>query len=996
MSSYAVIPLLAAIALVALLIVLLLHRPEGGRGALFLFYVIPAILWSLCDFALRSGYLPDHDLILVKSTICLAIWMVVQYHLILRSYVAQQTRKQLLAYLPLAAIVGLAISGYIPRSIEIDHNVTIVRYGIGIVPIAIFALALIIHDLHLLLRKRKASVQPADRNQLTYLLAATLVGGTLILTAFTPLGTAYATAHIGNLATALILIYAMAAHRLLDVGVALRRALAFVWVSITAGLMAVLMLWLASLVLHFELTPSLAIAGVGVAYGCIAFVYLMNPLSRRAVEGIFVGKRYEYRQKLSKLLSNTPVIDDMDSFANQLLPLLSQATDSHGAWLLLPNTRDRGFGVRSTYASNMKEPVLPFSLRQKSRLLLWLRSERRSLSRREMATLPGFATTLSDKEGDSWDAQVEIFFPVFREDRLVAIVALGTKQRGDSYTLEETDLIEAILSDMSASIDKESLREKMLVNEEDLIVFNRLVTVLNSSIDVREAFDRFSEELQKVAPVDWATISLADGEELHFLALSSSTPTPWKTDERIPLSGTGTEWVMKEQKSVYEPDLAKQRRFSTGDKHAKQGIRSAIYLPLVSGGKSIGALIIASHQIEAYSLRQVKLLEQLASYITAPIENSQLYSQAREKARIDELTGLFNRRHFDERLKEETASHARYGGTFSLLMLDLDSFKVYNDIFGHPAGDDLLREVSDLIRNSIRTSDQPFRYGGDEFAIILPQVDMEGAHHVAERMRQSIAHGMQSESTGVTSSIGLAMCPADGADPSDLIAAADRALYCAKRSGRNRVCLPNDEAFDSGPNSRMETGNSSLASIYGLMGILDAKDDHTYVHAHAVRGYALCLAEALGLPAATTSRLTASSLLHDIGKVAVWDQQTTGVKSVIPEGIEGIKAHPRLGALIVANVPSLGPCVPAILYHHERYDGSGYPEGLRGEDIPLEARILALADAFARMTSGRNGQTALSWEDAIHDLRRGGGSRFDPELVPVFIAAMEPPVLAVT
>ncbi len=156
---------------------------------------------------------------------------------------------------------------------------------------------------------------------------------------------------------------------------------------------------------------------------------------------------------------------------------------------------------------------------------------------------------------------------------------------------------------------------------------------------------------------------------------------------------------------------------------------------------------MASRQPQAYNRRRIEFLEHLASGITTPIENSRLYLQTREKTRIDELTGLFNRRYFDERLNEEVGlQHPDMRTSLSLLMLDLDHFKMFNDIFGHRAGDDLLRQVAGLITSSIRANDQAFRYGGDEFAVLLPHTDIIAAGPVAERVRQRIEHHMQSAS----------------------------------------------------------------------------------------------------------------------------------------------------------------------------------------------------------------------------------------------------------
>jgi len=992
-SSHVLIPLIATIVFLFPLVIVLLHRPWHGQHTLFLLYLIPAMLWSLSDFVFRSDFFPAYQVLLVKILFCLAIWTVTQFHYILNYYGTGKIQKMPFVYLPLAATIALSIIGYIPQHVEVTEDVISVRYGIWVLPIVLSLLILIVYDMYLLLQKRRASADISERNQITYLMIATVVGATLFVTALFPFGITYTTAHMGNLAVAIILVYAIAAHRLIDVGVALRRVLVYFWLTTITVILYSILFWLASKAFHFEFKAQAVVSGIIITFACTILVYRMYNAFRQAIEGIFVGKKYIYRQQLLEFISGTPTIADLQAFGNRMLSLLSQSTDSERAWLLLPSIGNACFETRSSYTLDNIDAT-PLRVRQDSPLSTWLKREASPLSRRELSILPEFASLWEEERKEFDSARVETFFPIINDGRLIAIIALGKKRSGGPHSLEEIELITSVANRISANVEKEFLREQLQSKEEELTVFNRLMTIMTSSINIRDAFDRFSQELKKVFPVDWATIALADGDELHFLALSSNTPTPWKAEERIPLSGTGTEWVVKEQKSVYEPDLAKQKRFSTGEKHLKQGIRSIVYAPLISGGKSIGSLIIASHYPQAYNANQVNLLEQLASQITAPIENSQLYHQAREKARIDELTALFNRRHFEERLKEEITRHARYGGTFSLLMLDLDSFKIYNDIFGHPAGDDLLRQVGVLIKDSIRTSDQAFRYGGDEFVVLLPHIDTDGAYHVAERIRQDIARHMQLSSTGVTASIGVANCPDNGVIPADLVNIADTALYYAKYNGGNRTYLPTKVLSTPTPEISRETRSPSLAAIYALTTAVDAKDHYTYTHSHKVRGYAIALAEAIGSAPDVISRLSAASLLHDIGKIGVPDHILTSKEPLTREELDQIKTHPRLGVTIIANVPGLAPCVPAILYHHENYDGSGYPEGLKGESIPLEARILAIANAFADMTSDRPYRRALSREQAIAELKSHAGTQFDPKLAQAFINAVESGAIA--
>jgi diguanylate cyclase (GGDEF)-like protein len=404
-------------------------------------------------------------------------------------------------------------------------------------------------------------------------------------------------------------------------------------------------------------------------------------------------------------------------------------------------------------------------------------------------------------------------------------------------------------------------------------------------------------------------------------------------------------------------------------------------------GEAIGSLVIGSRRLDAYSTEQVNLLERLASQIAVSVDNSRLYAKAEQRARVDELTGLFNRRHFDECLAREIDRHSRHSGMLSVVLLDLDLFKDYNDKEGHPAGDRILARVGGLIQKSVRTVDMAFRYGGDEFAVLLPQSDSSSAYVVTERVRTRLVRDMEEELTGITASIGLACWPSDGVTPDEIITAADRALYYAKRTGGNRTSvvskmLPqSDEAALPGTKAEKE----ALSIIYALASTIEARDQYTYGHSRDVSKYAVALCEALSLPSEKVTVISTASLLHDIGKIGIPDEVLNKPGKLDAEEWELIRSHPRLSATIVGHVPSLTPCLTAILHHHERWDGFGYPSGLQGEAIPLEARILSIADAFEAMTSPRPYRGPMSTQEAVEELKRSAGKQFDPKVVEVFL-----------
>ncbi len=414
--------------------------------------------------------------------------------------------------------------------------------------------------------------------------------------------------------------------------------------------------------------------------------------------------------------------------------------------------------------------------------------------------------------------------------------------------------------------------------------------------------------------------------------------------------------------------------------------------PIKTKNNLVGILALGRRQSgSAYSTDDMDLLMTLAGEAGVVIENAQLYAHARERAHTDELTGLFNHRYFHERLDEEISRCSRFGDIFSLLFLDIDLFKAYNDIYGHLAGDDMLKKIGQYVRSSIRGIDMAFRYGGDEFTIILPQASLEDANKVGERIRKRIETEMDSKGTPLTCSIGIASWPTDGVMREEIIQSADAALYYAKQIGRNRICLASEvvpsEVLVA---TKGEKEPGVLSTIYALAATVDAKDHYTYGHSKKVAKYAAQIAEALGYSEERIATLRAAALLHDIGKIGISDRLLMKTGPLTEEDWEPIRAHPKLGVAILKHVESLNGCLAAIQYHHERYDGTGYPAGLKGENIPLDARIMAVADSYDAMTSLRPYREGkMTHEQALEELKRCAGTQFDPKVVEAFISVSE-------
>ncbi|MFA5317342.1 MAG: diguanylate cyclase, partial [Dehalococcoidales bacterium] len=414
-------------------------------------------------------------------------------------------------------------------------------------------------------------------------------------------------------------------------------------------------------------------------------------------------------------------------------------------------------------------------------------------------------------------------------------------------------------------------------------------------------------------------------------------------------------------------------------------------LPIKSKRQLIAILSLSKKRGPGYySSDDLSMLMTMAQEAAVVIENARLYEKAKQRANTDELTGLFNHRYFHERLEEEIARCSRFGEIFSLIMMDMDLFKKYNDINGHLAGDDVLKQFGKIISQSARTIDICFRYGGDEFAVILPGTPLEGASKVAERILKSLEAQTDMKGMLQTCSTGIASWPTDGVMREELIRSADAALYYAKQTGGNRVCWACEVALSDV--LRMDTSsipqnrNVIINTIYALAATVDAKDHHTYGHSKKVAKLATSIARALGYAKEGIDRIRTAALLHDIGKIGISDAILTKREHLSTDDWELIRAHPSLGVSILKNVDSLSDCLAAVQYHHEHYDGTGYPSGLKGQNIPLDARILAVADCYDAMTSLRPYRSfKATREQALGELQRGAGTQFDPEIVRVFV-----------
>ncbi|GAC1319515.1 MAG: hypothetical protein NVSMB25_10430 [Thermoleophilaceae bacterium] len=372
--------------------------------------------------------------------------------------------------------------------------------------------------------------------------------------------------------------------------------------------------------------------------------------------------------------------------------------------------------------------------------------------------------------------------------------------------------------------------------------------------------------------------------------------------------------------------------------------------------------------------------------------NDQLIARLYDAARTDPLTKLLNRRGFRELLDLELERARRSGGLTALVVGDVDHFKQVNDRSGHPAGDAALKRVARLLEQGKRQVDVAARVGGEEFALILPDVDAEGALALADRLCRELRAEFLGEAVPITISFGLASYPAHGETAGSLLRAADEALYAAKQGGRNRTVIYSpvlrDRLGDGAVRQDIEA-ERFVSVLLNLAEAVDLRFSGSARHSETVGRYAEMMARELRLPEERVARVRLAGLLHDIGKVGISDDILQKPDRLTDLEFATIKQHPELGAQIVEH-PRLADVRTWIHTHHERPDGRGYPFGISGDALTLEARILAVADAYEAMTSDRAYRPSLGHAAARAELVRGAGTQFDVRVVAAFIAVLAP------
>ncbi|MGL5694687.1 MAG: bifunctional diguanylate cyclase/phosphohydrolase [Peptostreptococcaceae bacterium] len=368
------------------------------------------------------------------------------------------------------------------------------------------------------------------------------------------------------------------------------------------------------------------------------------------------------------------------------------------------------------------------------------------------------------------------------------------------------------------------------------------------------------------------------------------------------------------------------------------------------------------------------------------------FKELKKVANMDELTGIYNHRYFQESLTNMIRRADDNNTELSLLFMDIDYFKHYNDTHGHQVGDSLLREVGKILKSSTRDGDVVARYGGEEFAVILPSTDQEDAIKVGERIRKNIEKypfkGQESQpNKNVTMSIGVSTYPSVASSKYDLIETADHALYKAKAFNRNRVEYYRnilDELYGN-----KDIDREVLDNLRKFVRMINQKDKYTYGHTERVVTWCKSFGRFIKLSYEEQIKLQIGAYIHDIGKFNLGKDVLNKKNNLNDDEFEVFKTHCSQGVDFIKSIDCLEEFIPIVKYHHERYDGRGYPDGLKGDEIPYLARILTIIDSFDSNISSKQYTSNKVIEEAKQDLIDNAGTLFDPKLVLQFAQLLE-------
>jgi diguanylate cyclase (GGDEF)-like protein/putative nucleotidyltransferase with HDIG domain len=602
--------------------------------------------------------------------------------------------------------------------------------------------------------------------------------------------------------------------------------------------------------------------------------------------------------------------------------------------------------------------------------------------------------------------------PIHFSDGALGVLAVGDFERENTINQEQFELLQVLGDEAASAIENARLFQKERRRSSQLALVNELAQKAALVLNPHELLRSICGEVRGAFGRDFARIEVVDAQANELIVEAEAGYGAEILGRRV-RCGEGLAGAAAVNR---EPVLASSVLGDVRYVALRPEVRSALSLPLKYRDDLLGVLSLESLREHSFSQQDVLTLQSLADQLAIALHNARAYQLALDQAITDGLTGLKTHRYFREALDREWRRSARTGRPFSVMMMDLDGFKRVNDLGGHLEGDRVLVAVATLLDARSRQSNVVARYGGDEFAILMPETNTEQAGILAERLRAALAADDFLRAHGVTASIGVATFPDHGPTQEEIVRVADSGMYLAKHCDGNcvRVASLSIAAGDAERDQRLleaylgvavkrmfSTGSDAfshyqhrfeqmkplLDTITALAFAVEAKDPYTRGHSQAVSRLAAQIALQAGLPHAEIEEIRLAGIVHDIGKIHVPEYVLNKPTSLTAEECELMRSHAAWGAKIME--PLKVTAIERIVrHHHEAFDGEGYPDNLRGEQIPLGARIVAVADAFDAMVSTYAYRKGRTVEEAVAELHRCRGTQFDPLVVDALLQAI--------
>jgi diguanylate cyclase (GGDEF)-like protein len=607
--------------------------------------------------------------------------------------------------------------------------------------------------------------------------------------------------------------------------------------------------------------------------------------------------------------------------------------------------------------------------------------------------------------------------PILQAAKPIGVMAALNTEREYLFEQRDLDVMMTAAGQVSVAIENARLFAEEQRRSRQLNFLNNISRTAISSEDAEQMLGDIVGEIQKTFQFDHIGIGILDYVTKDVEIKAEAGSTAHARGQRIPLGVGIVGRVARSGERVLVQN--------TAEAHL-QGIlvesRAVLCIPITYGETQLGVLNVEDQEVGAFTNEDVLILSTLADLLATALHNAFVFQKLQQQSITDGLTGIKTRRFFWEALSSEWKRASRSGRPFSVVLVDLDKFKEVNDSLGHLEGDLVLARVGRLLEQKCRQSNVVARYGGDEFIILMPETGVEQAQILAERLRLWLAMDPMLHEHSITGSFGVGSFPVHGFSAEDIIRVADAGMYVSKHAGGNRVSTA--EEFVDGENfaaqrqqiagyiegflQRDQPGTEQLKELVATLKKLcggeencnaqvlkesieqiaraaESREFHAAGHGDMVARCAELIGRALSLPPDEMTELVYAARVHDVGKIFVPERIVTKNGPLNEEEYAVMKTHARIGAEIVSAIPGSSTVEITIEHHHESFDGSGYPHGLRGEQIPLWARIVGLADAYVNLTSEQALAPAKTSEQALAELEKLSGTRFDGMLVRILI-----------